>query len=146
MDTSKAMRMSQKIAARPLPHMPERVRRIQHAIQRRSDFTVLRNGGERAVQEYGRSIGMAFPLVLVTKWQQNYDLRKSKPVVDEPPPEPDDPLEPDDEPEDGDEEPLDADDLEDDDDEDEENENGDDDESPDKKRKNHSLYTYLYSR
>jgi hypothetical protein len=92
--TERALRKSREIAAAAssLP-MPERVRRIRRAIQQRGNFAVMRDdAAKEAILRYGRSIGMKFPMALLTGWQADF-LRRAKPappVVDDDESEPDD--------------------------------------------------------
>jgi hypothetical protein len=96
--------------------MPPRVAAIKRAIQTRLNFSVLRDGGEAAVQAWGRACGMKWPNMLIVQWQDDYNrMRKTKPVVDddestpddlgpERPDWPSDPLAPDDDGEDDEDE------------------------------------------
>jgi hypothetical protein len=90
--------------------MPPRVAAIKRAIQTRLNFSVLRDGGEAAVQAWGRACGMRWPNMLIVQWQADFNqMRKTKPVVDDdeqddlgptPPNWPNDPLAPDEDDED----------------------------------------------
>jgi hypothetical protein len=87
--------------------MPPRVVAIKKAIQTRLDFRVLQDGGEAAVQAWGRACGLKWPNTLILKWQRDFNqMKKTKPAVDDdereqddlgptPPGWPDDPLAPD---------------------------------------------------
>jgi hypothetical protein len=53
--------------------MPPRVAEIRKAIRSRLDFSLLRDGGQEAVMQYGRAIGMRYPMQLITGWQHDFE-------------------------------------------------------------------------